>query len=282
MQVPKTLFQNEQGVQLSAVDWLVDHHRAKEQERREMVDALDLRPDDRILDSACGPGFWTRLFAEKVFPTGRVVGLDFSPDLLDYARADFINDPLADVVEFVVGNFHDLPFPPESFDVTFLGNCLCYISDIEEALEKHKKVTRTGGRVISKDFDGAAVIFHPIAPTLTLKVVASAARALEEAPSGAVFDNFVGRKTHGLFLKAGFKNISTRSYAVQKVAPLTPEAKRYIAGNAKWYGQFAAPYLSTGEWQQWVKAFEPESEDYVLDREDFYFCMVETVTIGTV
>jgi len=161
VQVPKTLFQNQQGVQLSAVDWLVDHHRAKERERREMVDALDLRPDDRILDSACGPGLWTRLLAEKVFPAGRVVGLDFSPDLLDYARTDFIYDPLADVVEFVLGDFHDLPFPAESFDVTFLGNCLCYISDIEEVLEKHKKERYSKPQVIEKKNRPRAASYAP-------------------------------------------------------------------------------------------------------------------------
>lgn len=249
-----------------------------------MVDALHLRPDDRILDSACGPGLWTRLFAEKVLAGGKVIGLDSSPELLDYARASLIDDPLADVMEFVLGDFHDPPFPSESFDVVFLGNCLSYISevDVKGLLHKHKKVTRRGGRVVSKEFDGATVIFHPLPPALTLKVVASAARGLEEAPAATAFDNFVGRKTHGMFWKAGFKNVSTRSYAIQKVPPLTPEAKRYITGNANWYAQQAAPYLSTDERQQWEEAFEPGLKQYILDGEDFYFCMVETVTTGTV
>lgn len=248
-----------------------------------MVDELCLQPSDHILDSACGPGLWTRLFAEKVAGRGKVTGLDFSSELLDYAQASLRDDPLASAVEFVLGDLHDPPFPPESFDVTFLGNCLCYISDVAEVLEKHKKLTRRGGRVISKDFDGSVAIFHPVSPTLTLKVVTSAARALEESSSSAAwFDNFVGRKTHGLFRALGFTDISTRSYAIQKVPPLTQATKRYLLGNATWYGKTAASYLSDDEQREWAELFDPESDRYVLDREDFYFCMIETMTTGTV
>jgi Methylase involved in ubiquinone/menaquinone biosynthesis len=282
MGTPERPHQNQQGVQLSAVEWLLDHFQAKEEDRRQMVDELDVGPTDHILDSGCGPGLWTRLFAEKVAAGGKTTGLDFSPDLLDYARKSFEGDPLAGVVEFVQGDLRDVPFPPESFDLTFLGNCLCYIRDADEVLEKHKKVTRRGGRLVSKEFDGSALILHPVSPLLTLKVVTSAARALEDAVPSTWFDNFMGRKTYGLFRALRLKDVWTRSYAIQKVAPLTVETKRYIVGNATWYGQAAAPYLSADEQRKWAEAFDPTSDRYVLDREDFYFCMIETMTVGTV
>lgn len=278
------LFRNQQGIQLAAVDWLVDHHRAKERARRDMVDSLGVQPGDRVLDSACGPGLWSRLFAAKVVPGGGVVGLDFSPDLIDYARASQAHDRYGHAVEYVLGDFNDPPFAPASFDVVFLGNCLCYLPpvDITDVIRRHQRLVRPGGRVVSKEFDGASVIFHPLASELTLKVVYSAAQALGEAPSGPIFDNFVGRKTYGVFRKAGFRQVTTRSYAIQMVSPLTAEAKRYITGNAAWYGQQAARYLSRDELQQWQEAFAPGSKRYILDQEDFYFCMLETVTIGAV
>ena len=277
-----TTFQSTRGLQLSSVEWLLDHHRAKEAERRQMVDDLGLRSGDRVLDSASGPGLWSRLFAEKVQPGGRVVALDFSPDLLEYAQASLREDPLGGVIDLVLGEFNLLPFDGGVFDATFLGNCFCYIHDVLAVLERHKHVTRPGGRVISKEFDGGAVIFHPVDPTLTLKVLTGTAQALAARTGRDRFDNFVGRKMHGMFVRAGFTAVSTRSYAIQKAPPLSRATKRYIRSNADWYGRTAAPYLSDDEQRQWANAFDPASDDCILDRDDFYFGMVETVTEGTV
>ena len=274
-------FENTRGLQLSSMEWLLDHHRAKEKERRQMVDDLRLRPGDRVLDSASGPGLWSRLFAEKVKPDGRVVALDFSPELLSYARLSLSKDPLGAVIDLVHGEFNLLPFDRGVFDVVFLGNCFCYVDDAVGILERHKDVTRVGGRVISKEFDGGAAVFHPVDPTLTLKVLTGAALALTGGGETAKFDNFVGRKMHGIFLEAGFRGVSTRSYAIQKVAPLSPATKRYIRSNAEWYGRMAGPYLSEAEQHEWTDAFDPSSGACVLDRPEFYFSMIETVTEGT-
>jgi ubiquinone/menaquinone biosynthesis C-methylase UbiE len=277
----ETSFQSTRGLQLSSVEWLLDHHRAKEKERRQMVDDLRLGPGDRVLDSASGPGLWSRLFAERVNPGGRVVALDFSPELIEYARTTLRDDPLGGVVDLVLGEFGLLPFDRGAFDAVFLGNCFCYVADVPAVLERHKWVTRAGGRVISKEFDGGAVIFHPLDPTLTLKVLTGAAHALADDAGSSRFDNFVGRKMHGMFLRAGFTGVSTRSYAIQKLAPLSPATKRYIRSNAEWYGRMALPYLSEDEQYRWANAFDPSSAACILDRPDFYFSMIETVTEGT-
>lgn len=277
-----TPFPSTRGLQLSSVEWLVDHHRAKEEDRRRMVEDLGLSPGDRVLDSASGPGLWSRLFAERVHPSGRVVGLDFSPELLGYARTTLKEDPLEEVIDLVLGEFGRLPFASGTFDAVFLGNCFCYVSDVPEVLERHKQVTRPGGRVISKEFDGGAVIFHPVDPALTLKVLTGAARALADGSDSSRFDNFVGRKMQGMFVQAGFTAVSTQSYAIQKVSPLSPATKRYIRSNAEWYGQTARLYLSDEDQSRWANAFDWSSDVCILDRPDFYFCMIETVTTGTV
>jgi hypothetical protein len=87
---------------------------------------------------------------------------------------------------------------------------------------------------------------------------------------------------HGMFLQAGFTAVSTRSYAIQKLSPLSVATKRYIRSNGEWYGRTARPYLSDEDQSRWANAFDCNSAACVLDRPDFYFSMIETVTTGTV
>ncbi|MFQ5931402.1 MAG: methyltransferase domain-containing protein [Nitrospiraceae bacterium] len=270
------------GLELTSVEWLLDHHRTKEQERRQMVADLNLKPGDIILDLGCGPGLWAPFFAEKVKPHGRVIGVDVSVDLILYAARNLEEERFQHIIEFQLADFHTLPFKDDAFDVTFFGNCTAYVTNAIGVLEEQKRVTKKGGRVVAKDFDGAIIIFHPVDPHLSLKILAAAAQALKEHPLDPPFDNFVGRKLHGLFLHAGFQDVSTVTYAIQKLSPLTPEGKRYIAGNAEWYAKIGAPYLSEEDRRRWRAHFDAKSEEYILEREDFYFCMVEVLTVGTV
>jgi len=267
-----------------------------------MVDDLGFQVGDRILDLGCGPGLWTTMFARKVAPTGKVIALDTSSQLLGHAASRLSDDPSGEVTSFARGDFSQVPFRDDVFDAVFLGNCLSYASDAAGVIREMKRVTRSNGRVISKEFDDATLIFHPVGAHLTAKVLQAVTGALigvrpanrggaphaSPDPFGAFepsvphFDSFMGRKTHGLFLEARLVDVRTRAYAIQKVPPLSPEAKRYMQGNGGWLGRTAAPYLSDVDRRQWEAAFDPDSTEYVLDRHDFYFCMTEMVTVGIV
>ena len=128
----------------------------------------------------------------------------------------------------------------------------------------------------------AGLIFEPMEPDLSLQLLAAVARSLKDRPMDPPFDNFVGRKLHGIFVRAGFHDVVTESYAITKVAPLKPKAKRYIAGNAAWYAQTAVPHLPEDILRRRSEHFQPGSDQYILAREDFCFCMIEVVTVATV
>lgn len=275
-------FQGEKGLELTNLEWLIDHHKTKEQERYQTIESLDLKKGDVVLDLGCGPGLWTRLLADKVKPNGRVVGIDFSTDLINYAVRSMENDPLDKIIEFRNADFYDIPFSENTFDFVFFGNCLAYVTDYFKVLEEVKRVTKNGGRIAVKDFDGGLFIVYPMDPELSLKVLAAAAKSLKENPPEPLFDNFMGRKIHGILMEAGFKDVDTKSYAIQKLFPLIPEAKRYISGNAEWHAKIGSPYLSEEDLISWRKYFDPESDSYILDNEEFYFCMLEIMTTGTI
>lgn len=122
---------------------------------------LDLKPGDVVLDLGCGPGLWTPLLAEKVKPNGRVTGLDFSPDLIDYAVENLGKGPLRDIMEFIEADFYSIPFEDDTFDVIFFGNCVAYVRDAFKVLEEQKRVTKKGEKLLLKILTARSSSFTP-------------------------------------------------------------------------------------------------------------------------
>ena len=271
-----------ESLELTGIQWLLDHHETKEQERRRLVDDLNLQPGDVVLDLGCGPGLWSSLFAAKVQPNGRIIGVDCSKELLSYAESQLQYEPLKKLISYRRADCPPIPLEDKTVDLVFFANCLSYIPDHDEILNEHMRVTKRGGRIVGKDFDGANVIFHPIDPILTQKVLLAASRALTHDHVAGYLDIFAGRKLHGVFLESGLKNVCTRTDAIQKLAPLTPVVERYMIANGEWYARMAEPYLSEEDYAQWRAHFDPASDEYVLERRDFYFSMFEVLTVGTV
>ncbi|MGK7929242.1 MAG: class I SAM-dependent methyltransferase [Spirulina sp.] len=271
------------GLIMCSLQWLIDHYRAKEKYRHQMVRDLELKPGDRILDVGSGPGLWSNSLAKKVAPTGKVIGLDFSSDCLKYARSQVEKSPYKDIIEYTQGDFFDLPYNSEIFDIVFCSNTLMYCTDEqkEKMIKEEKRVVKKGGKVVFKEYDGETIIVYPIPSELWLKLKSSVARVLAETASTDYYDEYVARKGRKLFLEAGLTNIVSIPYPIQLVSPLSPSAKRYITQESEWFIKTASPYLSSREIKQLQSFFNPLSPHYLLDREDFFYLVVEIMLIGT-
>jgi SAM-dependent methyltransferase len=111
-------------------------------EREIAVEMLELGDGDTVLDVGCGPGNFTRAFAEEV-PGGLVVGLDASGPML--VRA--VEETAATNVEYVRGDASDLPFKDASFDGVCCFAALYLIDDPYGALDEFVRVLKPGGRL---------------------------------------------------------------------------------------------------------------------------------------
>jgi len=114
--------------------------------RRAAVGAARLHRAGDVLDVACGTGGLTRDFRRAT--TGRVVGLDFVPEMLAVARGHRGSRG----IEWVEGDATALPFAPGSFDVVAIGFGLRNLTDAAAGIDQFVRVLRPGGRVVVLEF----------------------------------------------------------------------------------------------------------------------------------
>jgi demethylmenaquinone methyltransferase/2-methoxy-6-polyprenyl-1,4-benzoquinol methylase len=110
--------------------------------RRRAARATGLAAGGSALDIACGSGRLTAELARIAGPRGRVVGLDFSPEMLKIARRDHPG------LEFVEGDALQLPFEDQSFDVATMAFGLRNLANPLLGLREMRRVVRSRAVVL--------------------------------------------------------------------------------------------------------------------------------------
>jgi trans-aconitate methyltransferase len=105
-----------------------------------LVELLDPRRGERILDLGCGTGHLTARIAES---GAVVVGLDRSPEMLTTARSTYPH------LEFVEGDAADFALPGQ-FDAVFSNAVLHWVADAEGAVRCGARALKPGGRFVAE------------------------------------------------------------------------------------------------------------------------------------
>jgi SAM-dependent methyltransferase len=108
-----------------------------------LADALQILPDERVLDVACGSGNGAIAAARRSW--GGAVGADFVPALLERGRERAAAERLG--VEFVEADAQDLPFEDGSFDVAMSIFGAMFAPDQQRTANELLRVVRPGGRI---------------------------------------------------------------------------------------------------------------------------------------
>lgn len=113
-------------------------------EAKKLLNLVPVQEGDKILDIATGTALLAIYAAEKVGSTGSVIGVDFSPIMLEQARQKITALGLNNI-ELIESDAELIEFVPKSFDAIFCCSALVFIPDILTALRKWHDFLKIGG-----------------------------------------------------------------------------------------------------------------------------------------
>jgi demethylmenaquinone methyltransferase/2-methoxy-6-polyprenyl-1,4-benzoquinol methylase len=209
--------------------------------RRVLVDAIDARPTDRVLDVATGTGMVAQALHHQ-YGCG-VVGLDQNEDMLRVARTrEGVYDAIVD------GHAEHLPFADGAFDHLTFTYLLRYVDDPAATMREMVRVLKPGGRIAMVEFGLPRGIWRPLWWLYTrigLRVagrLVSAKWSAVGAFLGPSIERFYARNplptVEGYWREAGLRDVHTRRmsvgggvvmWATKPDAPLANEASRAAA-----------------------------------------------------
>jgi len=157
------------------------------------VALASLKLGETVIDLGSGPGFDCFLAANKVGPTGKVIGIDMTPEMLDKARQNASKGNYSNV-EFRLGEIENLPVADNTADV-IISNCVINLSPQKDRVFKEAfRILKPGGRLMVSDI----VLLKELPPGIK-ESVAAYSHCIAGASQKADYINYISN--------AGFQDI---------------------------------------------------------------------------
>ena len=111
-----------------------------------LVDCVELKPGEKILDVATGTAIVAIAAAEVIGETGKVTGVDISPIMLAQAQEKITQKQLTNI-ELIESDIDKLDFTPESFDTIFCSSSIPWFTDIPGVFSNWYRWLKPQGKI---------------------------------------------------------------------------------------------------------------------------------------
>ena len=190
-----------------------------------LLDQLPIQAGWRALDVGCGPRGILDLLSYRVGPTGRVMGLDYQPRMIESA-AHWIGERCLPNVDLICASAEACPLPSNSFDMAHARLLLINVPRPENIVREMARLVRPGGWIAIQERDWLSWVCippHPAWETLREHLAATW--------SGNVH---IGRSLSDLLRQAGLTDIHVAAHAqVTQPGDLPHDLLLYFAQRAR-------------------------------------------------
>ncbi|MEW6496412.1 MAG: methyltransferase domain-containing protein [Cyanobacteriota bacterium] len=220
-----------------------------------LVELAHLQPGQQILDVATGTGIIAIAAAERVGAEGKVIGVDFTPGMLDQARQKITAARLQNI-ELIEADAESLNFEDERFDAVFCATAIVLLSDIPTALRNWYRGLKNGGLIAFSCWSETS-FFTPVITKVCAKYGFSLPNL--HKPLGRP------EKCRTLLQEIGFKDITIKTEQFGSYLSLD-DAKN------SWKGKWLCPnghpllHLSNEQIEQLKAEFRAEIETIATDK----------------
>ena len=230
----------------------------------EYLDAMDIDTAQRVLDLGCGTGVATRGIVGRDSFSGRVIGIDLSPHLVEVARQLSNQEGKGTQVEFQAGDSRKLELPDTRFDAVVAHTLVSHVDDPLVVLKEAVRLVKPGGMVGIYDGDYASLTFSHENP--------AKGKDYDEAIQQAVITNpRVMRQMPRLLRQAGLEIVTSFSYILAE----TGKADFWVPALESFRKLIPQSGIMTAEEiNQWVDARLQESKDGVFFGASNYYAYV--------
>jgi ubiquinone/menaquinone biosynthesis C-methylase UbiE len=228
---------------------LVAFHRAFDGELSAIVTELGLRPGMRVLDVACGDGYFTRRLAERVGHEGHVTGIDVDSRWLQRAEKEVKRHGLEATTSFVAADLFNLPPSLADFDAAWCSQSFYSLPDPIPALRCIVQRVRPGGLIGVLENDSMHDLLLPWPIELELLLRDAEYRALVDAgPRPSRY--YIGRRLPQVMAAAGLEQVRFRTQCIDRMSPLDAPLTEFLEAHLERMGERVRSHLEEQVWDR--------------------------------